>query len=161
MPTQVVLEISTRKLDNYQFIFKFVKPIGITNQHPFSDYILYIYIYIYIYYIYNIYIYIYIIYISNYIKLTSSFIGTFSRSGMTLHCLAVAKALWGSPNLISDRISSCLLSISAPSKNSKSIVEVWFTRPQNECKVWFYWNIYSSYRNRKGWVALECIDTVR
>ena len=44
---RTVLEISTRKLDNYQFIFKFVKPIGITNQHPFSDYI-YIYIYIYI-----------------------------------------------------------------------------------------------------------------
>ena len=43
---RTVLEISTRKLDN-QFIFKFVKPVGITNQHPFSDYI-YIYIYIYI-----------------------------------------------------------------------------------------------------------------
>ena len=44
---RTVLEISTRKLDNYQFIFKFAKPIGITNQHPFSNYIYYIYIYIY------------------------------------------------------------------------------------------------------------------
>ena len=45
---RTVLEISTRKLDNYQFIFKFAKSVGITNQHPFSNYI-YIYIYIYIY----------------------------------------------------------------------------------------------------------------
>ena len=44
---RTVLEISTRKLDNYQFIFKFAKPVGITNQHPFSNYI-YIYIIIYI-----------------------------------------------------------------------------------------------------------------
>ena len=36
---QTVLEISTRKLDNYQFMFKFAKPVGITNQHPFSNYI--------------------------------------------------------------------------------------------------------------------------
>ena len=44
---RTVLEISTRKSNNYQFIFKFVKTVGITNQHPFSDYI-YIYIIIYI-----------------------------------------------------------------------------------------------------------------